>query len=95
MRPSRVFLVLCWVGVAAFVVAAAGAVTGQTVVTEAPTGFDNQTNGFITQAQYDLDRAVFEERDTIAKGLGPVYNAQMRVNPSRCMGFIPENAKKP
>jgi CxxC motif-containing protein (DUF1111 family) len=44
--------------------------------TEAPAGFDNLTNGFLTQATMDADRGVFEERDTIAKGLGPVYNAQ-------------------
>src|SRR5215475_4333606 len=44
--------------------------------TEAPTGFDNLTNGFTTQAQFDADRDTFEERDTIADGLGPVYNAQ-------------------
>src|SRR5262245_47390485 len=44
--------------------------------TEAPTGFDNLTNGFTTQAQFDADRDTFEERDQIANGLGPVYNAQ-------------------
>ncbi|MCA1816132.1 MAG: hypothetical protein LC746_06940 [Acidobacteria bacterium] len=44
--------------------------------TEAPTGYDNLTNGFESQAQMDSDRATFEERDDIAKGLGPVYNAQ-------------------
>ena len=44
--------------------------------TEAPAGFDNLTNGFLTQATMDADRGVFEERDDIAKGLGPVYNAQ-------------------
>ena len=44
--------------------------------TEAPAGFDNLTNGLLTQATMDADRAVFEERDDIAKGLGPVYNAQ-------------------
>lgn len=43
---------------------------------EAPAGFDNLTNGFESQAQMDLDRAVFEEREEIADGLGPVYNAQ-------------------
>jgi CxxC motif-containing protein (DUF1111 family) len=51
------------------------AVQGQTV-TEAPAGYDNRTNGFLTQAQFDAVKAVFEERDDIAKGLGPVYNAQ-------------------
>jgi CxxC motif-containing protein (DUF1111 family) len=43
---------------------------------EAPTGFDNLTNGFTTQAQFDLDRDVFEESEPIEEGLGPVYNAQ-------------------
>ena len=44
--------------------------------TEAPAGFDNLTNGFEAQAQMDLDRAKFDEFETIADGLGPVYNAQ-------------------
>ena len=45
-------------------------------VVEAPTGFDNQTNGFVDQATFDADRATFEEREDISDGLGPVYNAQ-------------------
>ena len=45
-------------------------------VTEAPTGFDNLTNGFESQAQMDLDRANFDSREEIADGLGPIYNAQ-------------------
>src|SRR5712691_1670914 len=44
--------------------------------TEAPRGFDNLFNGFGSQTQFDADKATFEERDDIAKGLGPVYNAQ-------------------
>ncbi|MEA2602525.1 MAG: hypothetical protein QOF89_3517 [Acidobacteriota bacterium] len=44
--------------------------------TEAPAGFDNLTNGFESQAQFNLDMAGFEEREAIADGLGPVYNAQ-------------------
>src|SRR5215813_9762524 len=44
--------------------------------TDAPTGFDNLTNGFTPQATFDADRATFEEIDQIADGLGPVYNAQ-------------------
>ncbi len=43
---------------------------------EAPTGFDDQTNGFVNQTQFDLDRKTFEERETIDDGLGPIYNAQ-------------------
>jgi len=44
--------------------------------TEAPTGFDGATNGLVDQATHDADRVTFEERDTIEKGLGPVYNTQ-------------------
>jgi cytochrome c553 len=43
---------------------------------EAPTGFDNLTNGFEDQTAFTSDRAdKFEEVETIADGLGPVYNA--------------------
>src|SRR5437764_9392024 len=45
-------------------------------ITEAPAGFDNKTNGFTTQATFDADLATFEEFETTADGLGPVYNAQ-------------------
>ncbi|HEV7500452.1 MAG TPA: di-heme oxidoredictase family protein [Vicinamibacteria bacterium] len=34
------------------------------------------TNGLVSQTQFNLDRAVFEERDDNSKGLGPVFNAQ-------------------
>ena len=44
--------------------------------TEALTGYDGGTNGLVDQATHDADRLTFEERDTIAKGLGPVYNTQ-------------------
>lgn len=43
---------------------------------EAPAGFDDLTNGLTDQATFAADRAVFEERETIADGVGPVYNAQ-------------------
>jgi CxxC motif-containing protein (DUF1111 family) len=44
--------------------------------TEAPAGFDNLTNGFEPQASMDADRAVFDETQQVADGLGPVFNAQ-------------------
>ncbi len=47
---------------------------------EAPPAFGSDnvlvTNGFVDQAQFDVDRAEFEEREENAGGLGPVYNAQ-------------------
>jgi len=45
-------------------------------ITEAPAGFDNLTNGFLSQVDFDAAKAVFEEVEAIADGLGPVYNAQ-------------------
>jgi CxxC motif-containing protein (DUF1111 family) len=73
-RPRAVvvsFVVVFSVFVGSFVLT----VEGQGA-TEAPAAFDNLTNGFLTQADFDLARATFEERDLIADGLGPVYNAQ-------------------
>src|SRR6201995_2938666 len=43
---------------------------------DAPTGYDNLTNGFESQSNFDLDRATFDTVEQIADGLGPVYNAQ-------------------
>src|SRR5580698_8714630 len=43
---------------------------------DAPAAFDNLTNGYITQATYDSARAVFEQPETIASGLGPIYNGK-------------------
>ena len=48
---------------------------GQAAITEAPTGFDNLTNGFVDQPAFDAARAIFEEHEEIDEGLGPLYNA--------------------
>ena len=42
---------------------------------EPPSGFDDLTNGFVTQAEFDAARLKFEEIETPAAGLGPMYNA--------------------
>jgi CxxC motif-containing protein (DUF1111 family) len=59
--------------------------------TEAPTGFDNQTNGFNEQGpdfetlneenvvalrSFNDNRFIFEEVEKVADGLGPTFNAQ-------------------
>ena len=64
---------------------------GDPTAREAPTGFDNKTNGFDEQGpDYDSideesvvplrsfndNRFIFEEFETVEDGLGPVYNAQ-------------------
>src|SRR6516164_565700 len=43
---------------------------------EAPTGFDGLTNGFVDQATFNDDLVVFDDVETLADGLGPLYNAQ-------------------
>jgi CxxC motif-containing protein (DUF1111 family) len=43
---------------------------------EAPTGFDNQTNGLVDQGTHLADLGKFAEAEQIPNGLGPLYNAQ-------------------
>jgi CxxC motif-containing protein (DUF1111 family) len=43
---------------------------------QAPTGFDNQSNGVVDQATHQADQAKFDEVEGISDGLGPLYNAQ-------------------
>jgi CxxC motif-containing protein (DUF1111 family) len=44
--------------------------------TEAPTGFDNKSNGAVDDVTHQADLAVFDEFETVKAGLGPLYNAQ-------------------
>jgi hypothetical protein len=44
--------------------------------TEAPTGFDNQSNGVTDDATHQADQTKFEEVEQLSDGLGPLYNAQ-------------------
>ena len=48
----------------------------QQSATEAPTGFDNASNGMVDQATHEANREVFEELEEADEGLGPVYNAE-------------------
>jgi hypothetical protein len=43
---------------------------------DAPTGFDNHSNGFVDDATHTADRETFDEVETIDEGLGPLYNAE-------------------
>jgi hypothetical protein len=47
-----------------------------TSVTEAPAGFDGQSNGLTDQTTHYSDADRFREQETISQGLGPIYNAQ-------------------
>ncbi len=74
-RTNRVVPLLFTVAVSAFLATLTLSVEGQTAA-QAPAAFDNRTNGLVTQAVFDDLLAVFEEREGIDEGLGPVYNAQ-------------------
>ena len=43
---------------------------------EAPTGFDNKTNGMVDDATHAVDQGKFDEVEQVSDGLGPLYNAQ-------------------
>jgi CxxC motif-containing protein (DUF1111 family) len=49
-------------------------IQGQGGPTEAPAGFDNVTNGHISQADFDAFKISFEEVEGIDEGLGPTFN---------------------
>jgi CxxC motif-containing protein (DUF1111 family) len=51
------------------------AVQSQVTLTEAPAGFDNQTNGFLSQTDFDKFKDEFAEIEGSEEGLGPLYNA--------------------
>jgi CxxC motif-containing protein (DUF1111 family) len=43
---------------------------------DAPTGFDNKTNGMVDDATHQADQDKFDEVEQLSDGLGPLYNAQ-------------------
>ncbi len=51
-------------------------VSAATSVPDAPTGFDNKTNGMVDDATHQADQTTFEEVEQLSDGLGPLYNAQ-------------------
>ena len=62
-----------WIGVALFGLAF---VSLASQYSEAPTGFDNKSNGVVDDVTHQADQAKFEETEDVAQGLGPLYNAQ-------------------
>ncbi len=59
------------IGVLTFALASAGP-----RFVEAPTGFDNASNGMVDDVTHQADQAKFDNVETIKDGLGPLYNAQ-------------------
>jgi CxxC motif-containing protein (DUF1111 family) len=51
-------------------------VSASTQFPDAPTGFDNKTNGMVDDATHQADQMKFDEVEQLSDGLGPLYNAQ-------------------
>jgi CxxC motif-containing protein (DUF1111 family) len=51
-------------------------VSAATQFPDAPTGFDNKTNGMVDDTTHQADQQKFEEVEELREGLGPLYNAQ-------------------
>ena len=43
---------------------------------EAPSAFDNRSNGIVDDSTHQADQTAFDEVEEVADGLGPLYNAQ-------------------
>jgi CxxC motif-containing protein (DUF1111 family) len=78
----KLFPLLATAGFAAVMLTA---ISGQTrskknvapiVLPDVPAGFDNKSNGLVDDATHSVDQQKFDEVETIADGLGPLYNAQ-------------------
>jgi CxxC motif-containing protein (DUF1111 family) len=51
-------------------------ITAAAQAPNAPTGFDNKSNGVVDDATHQADQAKFDEVEQVSDGLGPLYNAQ-------------------
>lgn len=77
MKPLRVLLLVLAVIVCVQIVYSLNkASQAASNATEAPTGFDSQSNGHLDQATFEAAQAIFNEQEGISDGLGPLYNAQ-------------------
>jgi dipeptidyl aminopeptidase/acylaminoacyl peptidase len=83
MRILKLFVIALFAPALAVSLWMTPTASSQSGPTEAPAGFDNQTNGFESQGTdpnvpgtFVGDKKVFEKQDTPETGLGPVYNAQ-------------------
>src|SRR5437870_5880221 len=61
---------------AVFAAATLTAVAAVSQQSEAPTGFDDLSNGMVDDSTHHADQDSFDEVESVADGLGPLYNAQ-------------------
>ena len=76
MRLLKIFILILFALGISFPLLSPNSVNSQPGVTDAPAGFDTQTNGLVDQATHEADIEVFAEQEFIADGLGPTFNAQ-------------------
>jgi CxxC motif-containing protein (DUF1111 family) len=77
MKPLRVFLVLLsTIALSQILFTFNQAGQASPANSEAPAGFDSQSNGMLEQVDFDKAREVFEEQEDQDEGLGPLYNAR-------------------
>lgn len=77
MKSLKIVLLVTFAFACCAILTSKASVQGQaSAPTEAPAAFDNQTNGFTTQAEFDENKEEFDGVEEIADGIGPVYNAQ-------------------
>jgi CxxC motif-containing protein (DUF1111 family) len=73
-QPPREVPMRLFAGIAVFL--SFGLLSFAPPISEAPTGFDNKSNGMVDDATHTADQAKFEEVEALTDGLGPLYNAQ-------------------
>jgi len=77
MNPLRLFLVLLSLVVLSQLLSTFRQVgQASAAFSEAPAGFDSQSNGMLEQVDFEKARDTFEEQEDQDEGLGPLFNAR-------------------
>ena len=77
MRAMKTLLLLLFITASLQIISSVSPETRSVAAaSEAPAGFDGQSNGLTDQDTFNKDRETFDEIEEIEEGLGPLYNAQ-------------------
>lgn len=75
-------IILKWIALVSFILFASGCSTSPhapnlpSQLLQAPTGFDNVSNGVADQPTHEADQVKFQQVETIPDGLGPLFNGE-------------------
>jgi len=75
-------IILKWIALVSFILFASGCSTSPhapnlpSPLLQAPTGFDNVSNGVADQPTHEADQVKFQQVETIPDGLGPLFNGE-------------------